>query len=86
LSKTKADPRKTLIWLSMGTEEGEKIAERGGATESATDSRELRDILKTKGFEENENLIYYEEPGGRHSEKYWARLMPKVLEFLLTGR
>lgn len=83
LAKNKADPGKMRIWLSMGTEEGDSSAEAKNLTESVLDSRKLRDILLGKGFVENKDLVYFEEAGGRHNEKYWAKILPEVFRFLL---
>lgn len=84
LAEKKADAKKMKIWLSMGTEEGGKSGKRKTLTESVLDSRKLRDILLAKGFKKNKGLIYHEEPGGRHNEKYWAKLLPDVFRFFLT--
>jgi predicted alpha/beta superfamily hydrolase len=86
LTKEKADAGKMKIWLSMGTEEGEKSGELKGLTESVLDSRKLRGILLGKGFIENKNLVYFEEPGGRHNEKYWAKVLPEVFRFFLNNQ
>ncbi|MDD5209105.1 MAG: alpha/beta hydrolase-fold protein [Elusimicrobiales bacterium] len=83
LAGRKADPKKMGIWLSMGTEEGGRPGKLKKPAESVQDSRKLRDILLARGFKKNKNLIYYEEKGGRHNEKYWAKLLPDVFRFFL---
>lgn len=85
LAGRKADPEKMGIWLSMGTEEGGRSGKQKKDAESVQDSRRLRNILLTKGFKKNKNLVYYEEKGGRHNEKYWARLLPDVFRFFLKA-
>lgn len=81
LAAKKAAAGKMKIWLSMGTEEGEG-AERAAALE---DARKLRGVLLGKGFAENKDLVYVEDQGARHSEKYWAGQVPALLRFLLQG-
>lgn len=81
LAGKKAAPGKMKIWLSMGTEEGEVP----GMTGSAQESRGLRDLLLRKGFVENKDLVYVEDQGARHSEKYWAGHVPALFRFLLLG-
>lgn len=79
LAGKKAAAGKMRIWLSMGTEEGGE-GEKAGALE---DARKLRGVLLGKGFAENGNLVYVEDQGAGHSEKYWARQVPALLRFLL---
>ncbi|OGR76569.1 MAG: hypothetical protein A2X32_12275 [Elusimicrobia bacterium GWC2_64_44] len=81
LAGKKAAAGKMKIWLSMGTDEGEG-AEKTAALESA---RKLRSVLLGKGFAENKDLVYVEDQGARHSEKYWAGQVPALFRFLLQG-
>lgn len=81
LAEKKAHAGKMKIWLSMGTEEGDG-SERAVALE---DARKLRGLLLGKGFVEKKDLIYVEDQGARHSEKYWAGQVPALLRFLLGG-
>lgn len=81
LAAKKAAAGKMRIWLSMGTEEGEG-AEKTVALE---DARKLRGLLLGKGFAENKDLVYVEDQGARHSERYWARQVPALFRFLLQG-
>lgn len=83
LSREKADPEKMKIWLSMGTREGGFCGDEEGRNEPLAGARELRRILREKGFRQNKNLIYLEEKGGTHNEKYWAKLLPGVFRFFL---
>lgn len=38
-------------------------------------------LLKTKGYKEGENLEYFRDPVGEHSEQYWAKRVWRFLEF-----
>jgi predicted alpha/beta superfamily hydrolase len=45
--------------------------------------RELAELLRRKGYLDGRDLLYREEPGGRHEEAAWARRLPGALRFLL---
>lgn len=66
------------IWLSVGTAEGDGVAEA---------ARRVRDALVKKGWESGRDLHYLEVQGGRHDEEAWAALMDPVLRYLfpVTG-
>lgn len=64
------------LYLDVGTREGEG---------ELSDVRRLRQLLVTKGYRLGRDLLYVEEPGGRHTEAAWARRLRKELQFLLTG-
>lgn len=61
------------IWLSVGTGEGEGVAEA---------ARRLRDALVKKGWVPGEDLQYVEVEDGRHEERAWAALVEPMLRFL----
>lgn len=42
------------------------------------------ELLRRKGYRLGENLLYYEEDGGDHSEAAWNRRLPDVLRYLLA--
>jgi len=79
LAEKKAAAGKMRIWLSLGTEEGDG----GDRAVALEDARKLRKVLLGKGFAENKDLVYVEEQGARHSERYWALQVPALLRFLL---
>lgn len=66
------------IWLDMGWHEDGQ----GRPPQVIQQTRTLRQILDTKGYEVGKNLAYYEDPRGTHSEGCWAHRMPKILKFL----
>jgi predicted alpha/beta superfamily hydrolase len=59
------------IWLDTGTEEGPTAA-----------IKQLRDLLKSKGWQLDSDLIYFEAKGERHEEAAFARRAAKFLKFL----
>lgn len=62
------------------------ITSFGLAPEQAViDSRRIKDMLINKGYVLGGDLLYLEVPGGSHSEQDWARRLPDVLRFLLSG-
>lgn len=65
------------IWLDVGTGEG-------GSTVSNT--RELRDALKRKGWTLGDDLGYLELKGATHDEPSFARRAEDVLTFLFPAR
>jgi isoamylase len=60
------------IYLDMGTEEG-AVALR--------DARAMADLLERTGW--GPSLLWVEEPGGRHTERDWARRLGRAIRFLL---
>ncbi|HEV2720449.1 MAG TPA: alpha/beta hydrolase-fold protein [Thermoanaerobaculia bacterium] len=72
---TFSGPRPRL-WLDVGGREG---------AEALRDARALRDRLRTHGWSD-QNLRYFEDRRGDHSERAWARRARKMLEFLMSPR
>lgn len=68
-----ASPQRPRIWLDMGGREG---------IEGLNDARSLRDLLRRKGWRDDEDFNYFEDRRADHSERAWARRAPAVLEFL----
>ncbi len=68
-------PQRPRIWLDMGGREG---------IEGLKDARVLRDRLRAKGWQSEENFSYFEDRRADHSERAWAKRVPAVLEFLFT--
>jgi predicted alpha/beta superfamily hydrolase len=65
------------IWLDIGTEEGPTGM-----------IKELRDALVTKGWKLDDDLIYFEAKGAKHTEQAWSQRSGQVLKYLfpLTGQ
>lgn len=57
------------IYLDNGTREGS--------------AHRLHALLRDKGYQDDHDLLYVVEPGGRHTESAWARRLPDALRFLL---
>jgi predicted alpha/beta superfamily hydrolase len=68
-----AAPQRPRIWLDMGGREG---------VEGLTDARMLRDRLRRKGWQDDDDFHYFEDRRADHSERAWAKRVPAVLEFL----
>ncbi len=62
---------KPRLWVDIGGREG---------PEAIAGARALRDRLKARGW--NDRLHYEEDRRADHSERAWARRIPRVLEFL----
>jgi len=63
------------IWLDIGGREGR---------EALGDARALRDLLRKKGWGEEE-LCFYEDRRADHSERAWANRVKSALEFLFAN-
>ena len=63
------------IYLDAGGREDARIVESG---------RRLRDVLLSRGYEDGRDLLWVEDPAGRHHESDWGRRFGAALPFLLT--
>ena len=61
------------IWLDIGTGEGKRTVE---------DARLLHGELLQKGWRDNIDIRYVEDPGAGHTESAWAGRVPEMLRFL----
>lgn len=71
------------LWLDMGGAEGSAAA--AGSRPWLDDARALRDALVARGWREGADLRYVEAEGAAHNEQAWARRVPAIIEFLLSG-
>jgi predicted alpha/beta superfamily hydrolase len=69
------EPR-PLLWVDIGTAEGHQ------PNRILRDARNLREVLRRKGWKEGEDLAYVEEQGALHNEAAWSLRMPRMLRFL----
>ncbi|MEE2923575.1 MAG: alpha/beta hydrolase-fold protein [bacterium] len=67
------------IWLDMGTQEG---VNRQGKSLALQDTRQVSDLLKSKGYKQGEDLYYFEHVGAYHDEASWASRIHMPLVFL----
>lgn len=73
LIEESSHPQKPKLWLDIGTQEGDG---------STNDTRQLRELLQSKGWREGRNFRYVEARGHGHNEWAWARRVPQMLRFL----
>ena len=76
------------IYMDVGTAEGAGLAadpqsQRSFAENYVQQVRRMCLLLKRKGYQSGETLLYVEEEGGVHHESAWARRLPAALRFLL---
>jgi predicted alpha/beta superfamily hydrolase len=62
------------IWLDIGTEEG-----------PTSSIKELRDALVAKGWVLDDDLIYFEAKGAKHTEQAWSQRSGQVLKYLFPA-
>ena len=67
------------IWLDMGTQEG---LNRQGKSLALQDTRQVSDLLKSKGYKQGKDLYYFEHVGAYHDEASWASRIHMPLLFL----
>ena len=60
------------IWLDIGTEEGPTGM-----------IKELRDALVAKGWTLDDDLVYFEAKGAKHTEQAWSQRSGQVLKYLV---
>jgi predicted alpha/beta superfamily hydrolase len=65
---------------SAPTVPGRIYLDHGTAENSAA---RMARLLREKGYQDEADLRYVNEPGGEHSESAWARRLPDALRFLL---
>ena len=73
------DRVKHKIWLDMGTQEG---LNRQGKSLALQDTRQVSELLKSKGYKQGEDLYYFEHVGAYHDEASWASRIHMPLLFL----
>ncbi|MBN1200952.1 MAG: alpha/beta hydrolase [Anaerolineae bacterium] len=78
------------LYLDVGTAEMEDVppdARHSGVTSQVylDDARRMRELLLSKGYREERDLLYVEEAGAVHHESAWARRLPGALRFLLAA-
>lgn len=61
------------IWLDIGKREGSKIKHQ---------VRALKEMLLANGWQDGEDLAYFEIPGAEHNEAAWGERFGTVLTFL----
>ncbi len=76
------------IYMDVGTAEGSGLAadpqsQRSFADHYVQQVRRMSSLLRRKGYQPGETLLYVEEEGGIHHESAWARRLPAALRFLL---
>ncbi len=76
------------VYMDVGKAEGvglvdKRKAQRSFAHNYVLQVRKMNDLLRKKGYQPGENLLYVEEEGGIHHESTWARRLPAALRFLL---
>lgn len=70
------------VYFGMG---GQEDAEDAGRSEQyAASAGAFGELLKGRGFSED-NLLLVVEPEAKHNEQAWARRLPKALEFLFPA-
>jgi hypothetical protein len=47
---------------------------------------EMLDVLKSKGFIENENLLWFKDANAKHDENAWSKRVHRFLEFLFPKK
>lgn len=71
-------PEGSRIYLDCGYQEG-AYRER---KRMVRQSLEMRQILRSQGFQEGHDLRWVGDPAGKHSEADWTRRLPDALRFL----
>ena len=65
------------IWLDIGTREGPRIVD---------DVEKFRDVLLSKGWQNDRDLHYERVEGAEHNEAAWAARVGPFLQFLFPAR
>ena len=58
----------------------------GDSMDGVTDTASLAAAYRAVGYVEGADFRYVVQPGGEHSEAYWAERLPAALAFLLPRR
>lgn len=75
------------IYLDVGTREVSRPrGQRFNSRHYSANVTAMRDLLRKKGYRQNQTMLHVREPRGVHHETAWARRLPRALRFLLTGR
>jgi predicted alpha/beta superfamily hydrolase len=83
LESDRAWTKGAKVWIDTGT------AENSDTLKSATqvmDCRALASLLQRAGLKENQDYLYFEDPGAAHNEAAWAKRFGAMLEFMYGGK
>lgn len=74
---------KLRFWFQAGTADEESDRNNNGIIDAIDDTLQLIDLLRAKGYTEEET-IYLEIEDGQHHPSTWAEAMPQFLEWALA--
>jgi len=82
IEKYTESKKSVRYWIDAGNKEGPQI-KVAGRRRYVRHSRRLAEKLASLGWNENDDLAYYEDWEGIHSEKTWSKRIKNILYFLL---
>lgn len=71
------------FWFQAGTEDETNDRNNNGIIDAIDDTLDLITELEQKGYQREQDIVYYEMPGGRHDQETWSRAMPVFLKWLI---
>ncbi len=71
------------LYLDAGTHESNRRKTGMSISYLMFHARQVVETLASKGYSIGEDLLYFEDDGGAHSEVDWARRFPDALKFLM---
>ena len=71
------------FWFECGTNDEKDDRNNNGIIDSIEDTLDLITELKKNGYNETEDIVYYEVKDGEHNYRTWSQAMPVFLRWLV---
>ncbi len=66
-------------WFYVGAKEEEGDRDKDGIIDAVDDTKDLVDLIKSKNICAPEDIVYTEDPNGKHDWPYWSAQLPAFL-------
>jgi enterochelin esterase-like enzyme len=81
LAKIRSSRKKPHLqyWFYVGAKEEDSDRDKDGIIDAVDDTRDLVSIIKSKNICSPDDIIYTEDPNGKHDWPYWSAQLPGFL-------
>ena len=81
ISKIRSSKKKPHLqyWFYAGGKEEDSDRDKDGVTDVIDDTKDLVELIKTKNVCAPDDIVYIEDPNGKHDYPYWSAQLPAFL-------